>query len=91
MVTTITAASPDCLSKRIIQIKVNGVSVDGLLGTGNSSNYINFNILKSNQWKFFPCSTQVSIANVSLSSQVIRYCLLSLHLKIIRIETSNSR
>lgn len=54
IVATITAASPDCLSRIIMQITVNGIATDALIDTSSSGSYINFRIVKVNQWKIFP-------------------------------------
>lgn len=75
MVATITAVSPDYLSKNIIQVKVNGISIDALIETSSSSNYINFNIVNAKMFPLFYHGKCFS------ASQVIGYFLVSLHLK----------
>lgn len=40
LLATISAASPACLSKAILQVEVDGVVTDALIDTGSSDGYI---------------------------------------------------
>ena len=78
---TVSAVSPKCLSKRIVPVRANGLNLHTLIDTGSSENFIDAHIVDTNKWKIFSCSNQISMATSSLSCRVIGYCIVNLELK----------
>lgn len=73
--------SPKCLSKDILKIKINRVTINALIDTGSSQNFVNVDIAKVNCWKIMHCYSKIVMANSSLSSQIKVYCLVELQIK----------
>ena len=79
------AASPGCLSKTIVKVKINGRSTNALLDTGSLENFIKESLVKTNKFYFVPSPTRVTMANVS--AQVTSYCLVDLLINDVSYKT----
>lgn len=49
-----------CLSKIILKIKMNGVTMNALIDTGSLQSFVNSGIAKVNQWKITHCYNKIT-------------------------------
>ncbi|KAJ4439883.1 hypothetical protein ANN_08012 [Periplaneta americana] len=75
------AASPSCLSKAVIQIKVNGSETDALVDTGSSQSFTSLEFASTHKFKILLAQGHVSMASTSLQSHVKGMCIVTLQLK----------
>lgn len=77
----LSAASPGCLSRAVMKVKVNGVSANAIVDIGSSESFVNSRIVDTHAWKFFASVGEVPMANISLTSKVLTYWITEVELK----------
>ncbi|KAA3682289.1 uncharacterized protein DEA37_0013260 [Paragonimus westermani] len=73
--TVCTASFPTSLSKAVVQITVNGISLNALIDTGSSDSYICSNIAYKHCWHIYPSNFVISMASTTYISVTQGYCL----------------
>ncbi|XP_055882384.1 uncharacterized protein LOC129925800 [Biomphalaria glabrata] len=64
---TITAASSFSLSRAVMKIQVNNITLDALIDTGSSESYISASAVRKYRFKTFHSSKHISMANTNLT------------------------
>ena len=77
---TITASSPNCLSKAVTPVKINGTSFSCLIDTGSSLSFINRSLVNLCNIKTKPFSGSVSMAATGLSASIHSCCTVNLEM-----------
>ncbi|XP_068246611.1 uncharacterized protein [Palaemon carinicauda] len=81
MLASIVGASPKCLEKSITPLKLNGSPVSALIDTGSSDSFVRHNLVDLNKLTMSPEHGKVSMADESLSSNILGLCSVDLELK----------
>ena len=79
---TSAAIYPSCLQKTILQIEINNHSAHALIDTGSSDSFICNQIAKKLCSSIHPVKSSVSLAESSISVDVIGYAIVKLCLQI---------
>jgi predicted aspartyl protease len=74
------AASPNCLSKSVVKMKINGFSADGLIDTGSSESYISDRFAAQCSFQRFPTNSKVSMASSSHVTPITSFCKVKVQL-----------
>ncbi|KAA3671213.1 uncharacterized protein DEA37_0010068, partial [Paragonimus westermani] len=75
--TVCTAAFPTCLSKGVVQITVNRISLNALIDTGSSDSYICSDIAYKHCWHIYPSNLAISVAFTTYTSATQGHCLVT--------------
>ncbi|KAA3675181.1 uncharacterized protein DEA37_0011386 [Paragonimus westermani] len=75
--TVCTAAFPTSLSKAVVQITVNGISLNALIDTGSSDSYICSDIAYKHCWHIYPSNVAISMASTTYTSVTQGHCLVT--------------
>ncbi|XP_064104081.1 uncharacterized protein LOC135213917 [Macrobrachium nipponense] len=81
MPASIVGASPKCLEKSITPLKLNGSSVSALIDTGSSDSFVRHDVVDLNKLTMSPEHGKVSMADESLSSNILGLCTVDLELQ----------
>lgn len=77
---SVSAAASNYLRKSIVESKVNGVKLNALINTGSSLSFINYLLLR-NVISRMPYLGRITMANSSLSTEIIDRCNVKLEMK----------
>ena len=72
-----TAVFPVSLSKAVIPILVNGVSLNALIDTGSSDSYISSGVVRKHRWFVYPSNLSITMASTTHSSVTQGHCFVS--------------
>ncbi|KAA3671022.1 uncharacterized protein DEA37_0003302, partial [Paragonimus westermani] len=75
--TVCTAAFPTSLSKAVVQITVNGISLNTPIDTESSDSYICSDIAYKLCWHIYPSSAAISLASTTYTSENQGHCLVN--------------
>ncbi|KAA3673814.1 uncharacterized protein DEA37_0014465, partial [Paragonimus westermani] len=75
--TVCTAAFPTSLSKAVVQITVNGISLNAIIDTGSSDSYICSDIAYKHCWHIYPSNFAISLAYTTYTSVTQGHCLVT--------------
>ncbi|XP_072389424.1 uncharacterized protein [Diabrotica undecimpunctata] len=74
------AADPQCLSKSVTEIKVNGNTTESLIDTGSSESYISKNYALSINVKTFRSHASIIMASTALRTTISEHCFVNLEI-----------
>ncbi|XP_072384754.1 uncharacterized protein [Diabrotica undecimpunctata] len=74
------AAAPQCLSKSVTEIKVNGNTTESLINTGSSESYISKNYALSINVKTFRSHASIIMASTALRTTISGHCFVNLEI-----------
>ncbi|KAA3670694.1 uncharacterized protein DEA37_0000988 [Paragonimus westermani] len=77
--TVCTAAFSTSISKAVVQIIVNGNSLNALIDTGSSGSYICFDIAYKHCWHIYPSNFAISMASTNYTSVTQGHCLVTVY------------
>ena len=81
MLAAIAGATPKCLEKSVRPLKINGCSLSALIDTGSSENFVCHNVVQENKLVMLPDHGNVSMADESLSSNILGQCTVDIELQ----------
>ena len=79
---TMAGTSPLCLQKSVCSSRINGVSVQALIDTGSSDNFVNQSVVEKLKLTVYPEQGNVSMADTSSLSTVLGSCKVELELGV---------
>ena len=76
----ITAAVPNCLSPSVINLKVNGHSLSGIIDSANSESFIDGGLTQKLKLRVQPAYHNVTLASSSSKANVVGFCTVDLNI-----------
>ena len=75
------AAAPNCLSRSVTNITVNGIELQALIDTGSSGSFVSSEVVSANKWKLIPDDSVITMASTAHSCSTSGYCCVSIQHK----------